>query len=186
MVKLAFALLVLVFLALPAMAQDDYPRIEMSMGYANLGYPCCSGTVADIGDSSRHSGFFTTQSFNLNRMFGIENYFAYYGLGGKESLGSSVSMLSNIIGGKIAARTDRFTPYLSAGIGFGYLTDNASFGQSSFGTRLGPGVDVRINDSMAWKIDVTRMSFHQQFTAAGGSWSSGWNIATGVTFILSN
>jgi opacity protein-like surface antigen len=183
MVKIAFALLVLLFLALPAMAQDEYPRIEMSMGYANLGFPCCGGT---IGDTGHHSGFFTTQGFNLNKRFGIENYFGYYGLGGKNTLGSNVSMLANMIGGKVAARTDRFTPYLSAGIGFGYLTDSYSFGQSSFGTRIGPGVDIRMNDSMAWKIDFTRFSFHQQFTAAGGSWSSGWNIATGIVFTLSN
>jgi opacity protein-like surface antigen len=183
MVKVAFALLVLLFLALPAMAQDDYPRIEMSMGYANLGYPCCSGT---IGDTSHHSGFFTTQGFNLNRMFGIENYFGYYGLGGKNVIGSNVSMLANMIGGKLAARTERFTPYVSAGIGVGYITDDVSFGQSSFGTRVGPGVDIRLNDSMSWKVDVTRFSFHQQFTVSGGSWSSGWNIATGITFTLSN
>ena len=183
MVKVTFALLVLLFLALPAMAQDDYPRIEMSMGYANLSYPCCSGI---IGDSSHHSGFFTTQGFNLNKMMGIENYFGYYSLGGKNTIGSNVSILTNMIGGKLAKRTDRFTPYVSGGIGFGYLTDSYSFGQSSFGTRVGPGVDIRINDSMAWKIDFTRFSFHQQFTAAGGSWSSGWNLATGITFILSN
>ena len=183
MVKVTLVLLVVVLFAIPVMAQDDYPRIEMSMGYANLSYPCCSGT---IGDSSHHSGFFTTQSFNLNRVVGIENYFGYYGLGGKDTIGSNVSVLTNIIGAKLAARTERFTPYLSGGIGFGYLTDSVSFGQSSFGTRVGPGVDIRINDSMAWKIDFTRMSFHQQFSATGGSWSSGWNLATGITFILSN
>jgi opacity protein-like surface antigen len=185
MVKIAFTLVVLLFLALPVMAQDEYPRIEMAMGYANLAFPCCGGT---LGDTGHHSGFFTTQGFNLNKSMGIENYFGYYSLGGKDNpqIGSSVSILTNMIGGKLAKRTDRFTPYVSGGIGFGYLTNNYSFGQSSFGTRIGPGVDIRLNDSMAWKVDVTRFSFHQQFTAAGGSWSSGWNIATGIVFTLSN
>ncbi len=184
MVKVLFAVLVLLFLALPVMAQDDYPRIEMSMGYANLSYPCCSGNLGV--DTGHHSGFFTTQSFNLNRSVGIENYFGYYSLGGKETLGSNVSILTNMIGAKLAKRTDRFTPYVTGGIGFGYITNSYSFGQSSFGTRIGPGLDIRMNDSMAWKIDVTRFSFHQQFTVDGGSWSSGWNIATGIVFTLSN
>ena len=184
MVKVACAALVLLFLALPAMAQDDYPRIEMGMGYANLSFPCCSGI---IGDTSHHSGFFTTQGFNLTRSFGIENYFGYYSLGGKNNplVGTNVSLLANIVGGKIAARTERAVPYFTAGIGVGYLTsDYASFG-SSFATRFGPGVDIKLNDSMAWKVDFTRMSFHQQFTAAG-SWSSGWNLSTGIVFVLSN
>ena len=183
MVRVIVAALFAVLIALPAMAQDDYPRIEMSLGYANLGFPCCS----TIGENSRHSGFASTQGFNLTRIFGIENYFGYYSLGGKNNplLGTNVSLLANIIGGKIAARTERAVPYFTAGIGVGYLTsDYASFG-SSFATRFGPSVDIKLNDSMAWKVDFTRMSFHQQFTAAG-SWSSGWNLSTGIVFVLSN
>ena len=183
MVRVIVAALFAVLIALPAMAQDDYPRIEMSLGYANLGFPCCS----TIGDSSRHSGFASTQGFNLTRIFGIENYFGYYALGGKNNpfLGRNVSLIANMVGGKIAARTERAVPYFSAGIGVGYLTDDVSFGQTSFATRFGPGVDIKLNDSMAWKVDFTRMSFHQQFTAAS-TWSSGWNLSTGIVFVLSN
>ncbi len=39
MVRVIVAALFAVLIALPAMAQDDYPRIEMSLGYANLGFP---------------------------------------------------------------------------------------------------------------------------------------------------
>ena len=183
MVKLAVVVFVVLVASLPAAAQDDFPRIEMSMGYANVGLPCCSGT---IGESSRHSGFSTTQGFNLTRVLGVENYFAYYGLGGRDTLGSNVSMITNLFGAKLAARTERAVPYLSAGIGIGYLTDEISFGQSSLATRLGPGVDIRMNDSMSFKVEVTRLSLHQRFSVDGGSWSSGWNIATGISFTLSN
>jgi hypothetical protein len=183
MVRVSIAAVALLFLALPASAQDDFPRIEMSMGYANLGLPCCSGT---IGDSSRHSGFSTTQGFNLTRVLGVENYFGYYGLGGRDTLGANVSLITNIFGAKFAARTERAVPYFVAGIGIGYLTDEVSFGQSSMATRLGPGVDIKFNESMAFKVDFTRISLHQQFTAAGGSWTSGWNLSTGINFTLSN
>jgi opacity protein-like surface antigen len=182
MVRVIVAALFALLIAIPAMAQDDFPRIEMSLGYANLGFPCCS----TIGENTRHSGFASTQGFNLTRILGIENYFGYYSLGGRNTLGTNASLIANIIGGKIAARTERAVPYFTAGIGVGYITDDVSFGQSSFATRWGPGVDIKLNDSMAWKVDFTRMSFHQRFTLAGGSWSSGWNLSTGIVFVLSN
>src|SRR6267378_289735 len=163
MVRTIVVAVVLLFVALPAFAQEDFPRVEMSLGYANLAYPCCSGT---IGQSSRHSGFASTQGLNMTKNLGIENYFAYYGLGGKDTIGSSVSMIANIVGAKIAARTDHAVPYFVAG--------------------FGPGVDVKLNESMSWKVEFTRLSFHQQFTTTGGSWSSGWNLSTGIVFALSN
>src|SRR5262249_257114 len=118
------------------------------------------------------------------RIFGIENYFGYYGLGGKNALGANASLIVNMVGGKIAVRTERAVPYFTAGIGEGYITGD--FGQSSFAMRGGPAVDMKMNDSMAWKIDCSRMSFNQNFTFSGSSWSSGWNVATGIVFVLSN
>ena len=184
MVRTIVITVVLLFLALPAFAQEDFPRVEMSLGYANLAYPCCSNTTFQ---NSRHSGFASTQGLNMTKNLGIENYFAYYSLGGSNNpyFGSNVSLLANIVGGKIAARTDHAVPYFVAGIGVGYMTNETTFGQSSFGTRFGPGVDIKLNESMAWKVDFTRLSFHQQFTTAG-SWSSGWNLSTGIVFALSN
>ena len=183
MVRVLVAVLFAVLAALPAMAQDDYPRIEMSLGYANIGFPCCS----TFGENARHSGFASTQGFNLTRMFGIENYFGYYSVGGKNIFGRNVSLIANMVGGKVAARLERAVPYFSAGIGAGYLTDEVTFGQTSFGTRFGPGVDLKLNDSMAWKVDFTRMSFHLgELTPTSGTWWSGWNLSTGIVFVLSN
>ena len=181
MVRVLVAVLFAVLAALPAMAQDDYPRIEMSLGYANMGFPCCSGN--NLGDNTRHSGFASTQGFNLTRRFGIENYFGYY------SLGNRVNLLSNLFGGKVAARRfERAVPYFTAGIGVGYLTDSSGYYGygSAFGTRFGPGVDLKFNDSMALKVDFSRMSYHfGQLTPTSSSWWSGWNLKTGVVFVLS-
>jgi hypothetical protein len=178
MVRVIVAAVVMLFLALPALAQDDFPRFEMSLGYGNIGFPCCKNFD---GALERHSGFASTQSLNLTRIVGLENYFGYY------SLGNRVSLIANMFGGKFAARSvsERATPYFVAGIGVGYMTDEQTFGQSSFATRFGPGVDVKFNESMALKFDFTRMSFHLgQITADGGTWHSGWNFSTGVVFIL--
>jgi len=170
MVRTIVIAVVLLFVALPAFAQEDFPRVEMSLGYANLAYPCCSNTTFQ---NSRHSGFASTQGLNMTKNLGIENYFAYYSLGGSNNpyFGSNVSLIANIVGAKIAARTEV------------RVVAETTFGQSSFGTRFGPGVDIKLNESMSWKVDFTRLSFHQQFLA--GSWSSGWNLSTGIVFALS-
>ena len=183
MVRVIGGVMLVLMLALPARAQDDdFPRVEMSLGYANLGFPCCNSLTFE---SNRHSGFATTQGFNFTRILGVENYFGYYGLGGRNIIGSNVSMIVNMFGAKLSARTERAVPYFVGGVGVGYLTDEFSFGQSSFGTRWGPGVDVKLNENMAWKVDFTRMSFRQRFTLSGGGWTSGWNLATGISFALS-
>src|SRR3989449_7636580 len=140
MVRTIVITVVLLFLALPAFAQEDFPRVEMSLGYANLAYPCCSNTTFQ---NSRHSGFASTQGLNMTKNLGIENYFAYYGLGGKDTIGSSVSMIANIVGAKIAARTDHAVPYFVAGIGGGCLTDPGFFGPSSFWSRFWTCVGVK-------------------------------------------
>jgi opacity protein-like surface antigen len=182
MVRVIVVALFVLLLAFPALAQDDFPRIEMSLGYGNIGFPCCKTLEQGFltGDSERHSGFASTQGLNFTRVFGLENYFGYY------SLGSRVSLIANMVGAKITGRTERATPYFVAGIGVGYMTDEVSFGTSNFATRFGPGVDIRMNESMAFKIDLTRMSFKLgQITAGGGNWHSGWNVSTGVVFNIS-
>ena len=176
MVRVIVAAVFVLLVAIPALAQDDFPRIEMSMGYANVGFPCCKNTTGEI---ERHHGFSSTQGLNLTRILGIENYFGYY------SLGNRVSLIANMFGGKLAARTERATPYVVAGIGVGYITDEQTFGSSSMATRLGGGVDIKMNESMAWKVDASKMSFHVgQITPGGGSWHGGWNFSTGIVFIL--
>ncbi len=177
MVRVIVAVAFALFFTIPVLAQDDFPRFEMSLGYANIGFPCCDSNVIE---TERHSGFASTQSINLTRIFGLENYFGYYGLG------NNVSLIANMFGGKVTARTERANPYFSFGLGVGYLTDERTFGSSSFATRWGPGVDIKFNDAMALKLDLSRMSFHLGEVSPGsGSWHGGWNFSTGIVFILS-
>ena len=173
--------LVLLF-AIPAMAQDDYPRIQTSLGYANLGlidYGKVNFDGSLTGATSRHSGFANETGFNFTRTLGVSNYMGVYGLGGQ------VTMISDFINGKAMYRTARAVPYGLAGIGFAYLSSPYFYGGSSFGTRWGGGVDVPFNDSMAVKFEVSRMSFHLQTDGTGNStWHSGINFQTGVVFTI--
>lgn len=167
------AITVLVFvmaLAIPALAQEDYPRIEVGMGYANIGFP-----TGVPGETERHSGFAMSTGFNFSRAFGIENYTGFY------SLGSGVTLISNIVDGKAAwRRGGKVVPYGVAGIGVSYATSGYSSSGTALSTRLGLGADVPLNDAMSLKFEVSRMGFHF------GSWSSGVNFTTGIVFTLSN
>ena len=178
MVKIASVLFVVLLCAVPLMAQDEYPRIQTSLGYANLGF-----YNFDTGVSSRHSGFANETSFNLTPNLGLSNYMGIYGLGGSKTLGSSVTMISDFFGGKAMYRAAKAVPYGLAGIGFGYLTSNSYGLGSSFATRFGAGVDIPFKDSLAWKFEISRMSFHLQ-TTANSAWTSGTNFQTGIVFTI--
>jgi outer membrane protein with beta-barrel domain len=177
MVRNIIAACFVLALAIPAFAQEDYPRIQTSMGYANLSFPDLT-----TGVSGHHSGFANQTSFNLTRSLGLDNYMGIYGLG------TGVTLISDFFGGKAMYRTSKFVPYALAGIGVGYFTASTSsfYGsQSSFATRYGAGFDVPINDSLAWKVEVSRMGFHIQ-TNLNSTWTSGTNISGGIVFTLSN
>jgi len=180
MVKIATVVLFVFLCAVPVMAQEDYPKVQTSFGYANLGF-------VDFGNPSfgftptpptaHHSGFANETGFNLTRNLGINNYMGIYGLGG------GITMISDLFGGKAMYRTARAVPYGVAGIGFGYLTSSSYGLGSSFGTRFGAGVDVPFKESLAWKFEISRMSFHLQ-TTANSSWTSGTNFQTGIVFTI--
>jgi len=176
MVRISAAVLFVLLLVVPAMAQDDYPKIETSMGYANLGFPNLI-----TGEFGHHSGFANQTGFNLTRTWGLENYMGIYGVG------QGVTLISDFFGGKAVYRSSRVVPYALAGLGVGYFTASTSQGYgslSAFATRYGAGVDIPINDSMAWKVEVSRMTFHLATTATS-SWTGGTNFSTGIVFTIS-
>src|SRR5436305_7758163 len=135
MVKTIVGLCFVFLAAIPALAQDDYPKIQTSLGYANLSLPSTSAL------SGHHSGFANETSFNLTRTYGLNNYMGIY------SLGTGVTLIGDFFGGKIQYRGAKAVPYALAGIGVGYFTASTSAGyaaQSSFAHRFGAGVDYVI------------------------------------------
>lgn len=170
MVKPFIVALFLMIFAVPVFAQEDYPRIEVAMGYANVGFP--TGTN---GESQRHSGFAMHTGLNFSNVFGIENYSGFY------SLGNSITLISNLVGGKAAWRGHGIVvPYGVAGLGVSYATSGYSSSGTALSTRVGGGMDVKLNDAFSLKFDVSRMGFHF------GSWTSGTNFSTGIVFTLAN
>jgi len=175
MVKSVIAVCFVLVLALPAMAQDEYPRIQTSMGYTNLSFPDFL-----TGESSRHSGFANISGFNLTRTLGLENYMGIY------SLGQGIQLIADTFGGKATYRAARFSPYALAGLGVGYFTSSQSYSsQSAFAHRIGAGVDVPFNETMALKFEISRIGFHVNFQSPTGSgWTNSTNFTTGIVFTL--
>ena len=176
MVKTVTVLLLTLCFAAPAFAQDDdYPRIETTFAYSNIDL--------DLGGMlpGRHSGFSNISGLNLFPWLGIENYMGYYGLGGQDTLGASVSLFSNTFGPRLTARSiGRIVPYFGAGLGVGYFSaGGGTIGGSNFATRFGGGFDIPINDSISFKVDVGRLAVRTA-SVTGQGWSSGTNITTGI------
>ena len=177
MVKYVCACLLMLAFAAPAFSQD-YAQVELSLGYGNIGLNDSSGIIP----SGRHSGFTTHQAFNLNSILGIENFVGYYGFGtpplglGKEQL------LTDIFGAKFNYRKKGPVLYGVAGFGGGWLRFPQSGGSTggAMAFRLGGGADIPIHDSLAIKVDVSRMGFH-----FFEGWKAGMNISTGLVFKIS-
>ena len=170
MVRPFVVALFLMIFAVPVFAQEDYPRMEVAMGYANVGFP-----TGPNGESQRHSGFAMHTGMNFSKVFGIENYSGFY------SLGQGITLISNLIGGKAAWRGGGMVvPFGVAGRGVSYATSGSSSSGTALSARLGGGADVKLNDAFSLKCDVSRMGFHF------GSWSSGTNFSRGIVFVLAN
>jgi opacity protein-like surface antigen len=154
------------------MAQDDFPRVEMGFGYANLGIPATSAT-----DIKRNSGFAMHTNFSFTPTIGIDNYTGYY------SLGDGANLFTNIFAGKLTYRTEKVAPYIVAGLGGAQLSIQQGgyyySGGSSFAYRLGGGVDYRFSDVMAFRVDISKLQLR-----SGGFWLGNMNIATGIVFTV--
>ena len=192
MVRIAAVGVFVLLCAVPVMAQEDFPRIQTSLGYANLNfldYNSVDFSGAPTGAKAHHSGFANETGFNFTKNWGVSNYMGVYSLGGSSVFGSNVTLISDIIGGKARLPTSRAVPYATAGIGFGYSTASACYSYfgcgGSLAARYGGGVDIPFNDVLGLKVEVSRMSFHLQTNPlVGASWVSGVNISTGVVFTL--
>jgi len=172
MVIYLFVLLVVMAFAAPAFAQD-VPQFELGFGYGNVALKGLEEGFPKFSD--RHSGFTTHQTINLNSTFAIENYLGLYGLGRDPNFGKA-ELIAEHIGGRVSYRNLGPAFYGSASIGGGFLRfPDYGAGQSSFGVKLGGGVDIPFKDFFAVKIDVSRVSYH-----FFDQWSSGLNLSTGI------
>jgi len=166
--KYAFAFVLVLAFAIPAFAQDDYPKFQIAPGYGSISY----GNLAP----GKHSGFALDTDYNLNSKFGIELFTGYY------NVQSGVTFYTNTFGGTATLRKiQKVIPYGTAGIGFGSLIFQNLGSQRAMATRLGLGVDVPFKDLLAFRVEAGKTGVH-----FGKTWNSGVNYSVGVVLTLSS
>ena len=172
-VTVCLTLILIVAFAAPVFAQDDYPKVEVALGYGNIGV----GKLA----AGRHSGFAMDADYNFSKALGAEVYTGYYGLG--STLGTNSSLYTNTFGLRAALRKNaHIVPFVDAGFGFSSLQSNSGSARA-MATRIGGGLDIPIHDSIAIRLGATKMAFHFHPDATH-AWSSGMNYTVGIAFNL--
>jgi len=155
MKKKLFLLLVGVCLAaVPAAAQDEYPRFEAFGGYSYL-------RTNEIFDKSIPKGWNASLAGNFHRNFGVEADFSgHYG----SELGFNHSNHLFLFGPKVAARFDKVTPWAHALFGASHirasgLTSSPLFplterraSDTAFAWALGGGLDADVHKNVAIRV----------------------------------
>jgi hypothetical protein len=183
------AAFLLFLIAVPALAQDDFPRLEIGFGYANITLPGALQPDGTTGGTTHNSGFSMQTDLNFTKILGIENYTGYY------SLGNGAQLFANVMCAKAAYRNwDKIVPYAVAGIGAANSLENINglyySAGSGFATKLGVGVDYRFSDIMAFRVDAGRLQVHSPVIdpfsgiQTGSTWLGKFNFTTGIVLTI--
>lgn len=155
-----------------AMAQEDFPRIQLGVSGANMRLPA-GGTT-----SSRHVGFVVQTGVNFGRLVGIENYNGFY------SMGRGALLATNIVGARLVARPKSapfMHPYGVVGVGVAHITPGGyKFGSGNMlATRVAGGADFPLRSAVALRVDVGLLSVRP-----AGSFKNAINGSFGFAFRL--
>jgi len=168
LVKYCLAFGLIAAFAVPAFAQDDFPKFNLVPGYGNLGFGIPSFGL----ETKRHSGFVMDANYNFTPVIGADIFTGYY------SLGSGGELYTNSFGGIFTLRKNaHIVPFGVASFGFGYEN---FLGTRAMATRIGGGVDIPFQDSLAIRFEVSRMSFHFNH-----DWEGSANYSVGLVLNLS-
>jgi opacity protein-like surface antigen len=128
--RFAFAMMLVMALAYPAMAQEVYPAVELGVGYSLLD---------DNKIDADGSGFVASATGNVTRWFGVESEF-----GGNFDL----DVWSYVGGPRLTLRTERTSPYVHVLIGGVHQSVSPAgypgFGAFEAAAQAGGGVNFRM------------------------------------------
>lgn len=180
--------------SMPAMAEDEFPQIEIGVGYGIVKLPHISGLanscllpsltcggIVEVG--GRHSGIVSQQSLTLNHWLAVENYFGLYGATLSDPTGNPVNstFFTNTAGAKATLRTGRHRPmpYAAAGFGGSFALSTARATTTGAALRLGGGVDIPFVKSTSLRLDYSLISSH-----LFGEWQTSKHFSAGIVFAL--
>ena len=143
MKRVFFAVLSLLLAALPAFAQEQTPKAELSGGYAYAG-------------EATH-GWNASAAFNLGRHFGlVADFGGHYSNLETPGERERIRTHSYLFGPRLSARTRRATPFAHALFGVSHIATRAEtpgqtfrFTDATFGVALGGGLDITLSRRLA-------------------------------------
>lgn len=165
--KLLFILTLLSTFSSFALAQDDVPAAEVFGGYSYL-------RTASGYDTDAH-GWNASASFNVSRHVGFKADFGghYYSetVSGIKATSNTHTFLFGVQGN--LRSTDRVNPFVHALFGVAHEnaslstgTTKAAFSDNGFAMAFGGGVDVKLNQSLSWRLfqaDYLMTRYRDQF-----------------------
>lgn len=126
---------------LPALAQDDYPRGEIFVGYSYQ-------SLDFLVDRDNGHGFEASGVWNPRKHFGIEGDFSgYFG----NVLGEGFENYLILGGPRLAGRFRRASPFVHALFGVNHIRDGGA-SSTDFAMAYGGGVDVNASKHVAIRL----------------------------------
>ena len=162
--RILFVAGLMVMMYLPAMAQEETPRVEVFGGYSYAG--------------GNFHGWNASVTGNVNKWFGVTADFSgYHGVDSGPNFEERQSVHTYMVGPKISLRRKRLTAFAYALFGGSRISSRATeFGQqfsaSDTGSSiaLGGGLDVKVNDRIAiraFQIDYLRANLFNEVNNRG-------------------
>jgi hypothetical protein len=188
-------------LAMPAVAQDSTPVIDVSGGYSfvhvNVNGNVGTGPGSSFHNSANANGGSGSLAYNVNNWLGLVGDFGGYHNGNVENSGVDSTAFSYLFGPRYNWRHSAWTPYFQGLFGGTHIKVNPPAGpgvksvtENAFAVALGGGIDVRASEHISIKIVqaeyyFTNFSFPSSLGLPTGSHLNHQNnvrLTFGVTF----
>jgi hypothetical protein len=165
--KVGLLLFLTALLAVPAMGQNEYPKAEVFGGfsYANVDL---------VGVRENALGWQAAVGGNFHKNVGIV---ADFGGQYKSIEGVRVSAYEFMFGPQFNSRTEKANVFFHGLFG-GVTIRGAGASENGLAMGIGGGVDVKINDSLAFRVmQVDYIPSH-----LGGVWEHNFRLGVGIVF----
>lgn len=183
--RMMFTFAALLFAAIPAHAQRDYPKAELYGGYSYYSADINTNNPFSAREREGAHGVAFSGAAYLNRYFGAVADFSYHQ---KDLSGTGLhfSTFNFLFGPRLTARGNRVEGFAHALVG-GVRRKLESFAsETDFAVGVGGGVDVKVSRDFAVRLfQVDYIPFREKDPFTGTTdWRHNLRVGVGVTFRL--
>jgi hypothetical protein len=175
--------------AVPALAQDDYNKVNFYVGYSN-------NRVDTDEDREGFNGFNTSITGNVSRYVGIKGDYSYHRKSETESGVTGKATIQNFLGGvqfKDNSKDKKFKPFAHVLAGVARVSANINDSSGSLGSSgaqvfsesntgfamvFGGGVDIRAGK----RVDVRVIQLDYNPNRFDGSFQHNFRVGFGIVF----